>query len=213
MYIFATTFIKLTNNMKLIRLSLCALALSFTLLGCSNKDDDTPEPTIDATRWVNTRFSLKENGALDITPNKVFKSTEDLQSYLVGKGWKHISSYEIKEDGTVKQESFFKDLYGLSPTHYYFNSTTTLTTMYYSDAKGLELVNNTHDWTYIEDESTICINPQVSATPVANIIQILEADESGMWLVKLVATTTSRPVYTVSYYTRMSNNELKKYLL
>lgn len=49
-------------------------------------------------------------------------SQEQFASQVVGQAWKHVSTYEILQDGSLSKDEYYKDMEGGSPVHYYFRT-------------------------------------------------------------------------------------------
>lgn len=75
--------------------SLVAIVIGFA--ACNNDDVDVP------------RFQFDADGRCYWADTKPI-SHADFLKYAEGKGWKQVSSYEIKEDGSVAKTDFFEGL-------------------------------------------------------------------------------------------------------
>ena len=49
-------------------------------------------------------------------------SVEQFNRLAVGHAWKHVSTYEIRPDGSVKQKEFYEGMCGGGPVEYYFKT-------------------------------------------------------------------------------------------
>lgn len=58
---------------------------------------------------------------------------DEVQSKVVGYGWKSIATYEVQANGKLSQVDYYEDLIGAAPTHYWFASSRQLVKYYYVD--------------------------------------------------------------------------------
>ena len=82
--------------------SLLAIAIGFT--ACNNDDPN---------------FEFDEEGRCFL-PNVSPISHATFLKYAEGNGWKHVSTYEINQDGSVQSHDHYRDLTGGGPSSYYF---------------------------------------------------------------------------------------------
>lgn len=174
---------------------------------------DMPDVIVDPYEWA---FQFNEDGTLKTFPCKIFESADELQATLVGNCWKHSSSYKIAEDGLPEKKEFYSDIYGISPMHYYFETADRMSVLFYSDAEAGRLVKRSHEWRYSEKETFIYIATEPTTIEHVNVIQIIGKDQDMIWLTQLVSYNVEdgkdKPVYVVSRYDRMTDNELKEFL-
>lgn len=58
----------------------------------------------------------------------------DVQNEAIGHGWKWMQTFEIRDDGFVEPEDYYKEMIGPSPVSYYIKSENELVRYFYSDA-------------------------------------------------------------------------------
>lgn len=205
-------------------IQLCAvLMLAFSFSACSQNDDNENKNggvIIDPVNWKDAEFHFNADGTMKYEASNVFKTTADMQKALVGKAFKHSFSYEIvSKTGKVEREEYRESMYGLVPYHFYFQDNESLYVMGYSEKKGGEYLADKREWTYLEDMCMIKEKyPVWLDKPKYNDIQILEydAEYKYIWLTQIVAYSMADygevPVYVLSRYDLMSEEELSPYL-
>ena len=130
---------------------------------------------------------------------------------FIGHGWKHYATWEIDKDGKRKSAEYYRNMLGLAPENYYFDSDTKLTTYFNSDADGGAVKKN---------EVTYTFNGRYNGTP--RTVLLLDNNEyiqiTG-WTLGAQPTfcmvhlsgvkADGATVYGVSLYVQMTDKELK----
>ena len=115
--------------------SLLVIAIGFT--ACNNDD---------------LKFEFDEEGTCFL-PNVSPISHATFLKYAEGNGWKHVSTYEINEDGSVQNHDHYKDLIGGGPSSYYFEKDT-YTSYYWLSAYPADAYSEVV-YTYLENGNRI----------------------------------------------------------
>ena len=115
--------------------SLLAIVISFVACG-----DDVPQ------------FEFDAEGRCYMPGVRSISHAEFLK-YAEGNGWKHVSTYEINEDGSVEKKEHYKDMVGGGPSWYYFEKDTYVTFASY-DAYPADF-RTTATYDYWEDGNRI----------------------------------------------------------
>ena len=135
----------------------------------------------------------------------------DFNKMFIGPGWKHYATWEIDKNGKRKSAEYYRNMLGLAPENYYFDSDTKLTTYFNSDADG-GAVKKT--------EVTYTFNGRYNGTPRTVLlldnnkyIQItgwtLGAQPTFCMVHPLGVKADGATVYGVSLYVQMTDKELK----
>ena len=195
---------------------ICAVLMTAVSFSACSSDGELGEGHETITDPYDWKFQFNEDGTLKTTPCLIFSSGSDLQKTLVGNGWKHVASYEIKQDGSCETEEYYSSRYGVSPHYYYFENENTLYNLCYSLAYAGRLVKTEHKWAYFENETLIVIDPEVSAVDHPNCIQIIGKDGNRIWITERIAgryvDDKYMPVYVVAQYDKMTEGKLNDLL-
>ena len=135
----------------------------------------------------------------------------DFNKMFIGHGWKHYATWEIDKNGKRKSAEYYRNMLGLAPENYYFDSDTKLTTYYRSDISGGAVKKN---------EVTYTFNGRYNGTPrtvllldTNKYIQItgwtLGAQPTFGMVHPLGIEADGTTVYGVSLYVQMTDKELK----
>ena len=135
----------------------------------------------------------------------------DFNKMFIGHGWKHYATWEIDKNGKRKSAEYYRNMLGLAPENYYFDSDTKLTTYYRSDISGGAVKKN---------EVTYTFNGRYNGTPRTVLlldnnkyIQItgwtLGAQPTFCMVHPLGIEADGTTVYGVSLYVQMTDKELK----
>ena len=175
--------------------------LSFNISSCAKDNSDF---TLNSTSEIQNAF---EN------PQKL--KTEDFEKKVSGYGWQLVTSYEIKEDGTIDySRDYYEDRVDSSTKNYYF--ATDYYISYYNDlAFGLGDVFRKQNSEY--DYQTSTIYPILEDGTRGNAaFVILKVDTNILFVKQLMGLRHADnkeeyiPVYTVSAYKKMSNEDYEK---
>ena len=115
--------------------SLLAIVISFVACG-----DDVPP------------FEFDTEGECRVPDVRSIPHAEFLK-YAEGNGWKHVSTYEIMEDGSVDKREYYEYMVGGGPSGYYFEKDTYVTFAFY-DAYPARF-RTTAAYDYVEDGNRI----------------------------------------------------------
>lgn len=164
-------------------LCICGLA------GCKEEEFDVPT------------FVFDDNGVC-YSSSVVPVSQEDFECRVVGYGWKHVSTYEIGHDGQCVPEDYYKDLIGIGPEWYYFESASSLKSYMYVDAYpawGFMAYNYR-----LEEANRIMVNDKT-------YMQLLSVDGDVMRIVKYLGVhSDGDKIYGYATYRRMTAEELEE---
>jgi hypothetical protein len=183
---------------------LTAAVVMFALL-YSCQDDDDQRPVIDPTIPYVT---MSADGVPEIF-NPTGMSREVFNAIIVGRGWYHEASHEIKPDGAVNMTDFYHNMIGMSPSHYYFDADS-VTVFSYHDSQGY--MNGGRGfvrsaYTYNEADQGIYVQGR-------RILQIKPIETENCKYLMTVKWTAMRSddtrVYTLDILRRMTAKELEK---
>lgn len=135
----------------------------------------------------------------------------DFNKMFIGHGWKHYATWEIDKNGKRQSGKYYRNMIGVTPENYYFDSDTKLTTYFNSDADGGAVKKN---------EVTYTFNGRYNGTPRTVLlldnneyIQItgwtLGAQPTFCMVHPLGIEADGTTVYGVSLYVQMTDKELK----
>ena len=135
----------------------------------------------------------------------------DFNKMFIGHGWKHYATWEIDKNGKRQSGEYYRNMIGVTPENYYFDSDTKLTTYYRSDISGGVVKKN---------EVTYTFNGRYNGTPRTVLlldnneyIQItgwtLGAQPTFCMVHPLGIEADGTTVYGVSLYVQMTDKELK----
>ena len=135
----------------------------------------------------------------------------DFNKMFIGHGWKHYATWEIDKNGKRQSGEYYRNMIGVTPENYYFDSDTKLTTYYRSDISGGAVKKN---------EVTYTFNGRYNGTPRTVLlldnneyIQItgwtLGAQPTFCMVHPLGIEADGTTVYGVSLYVQMTDKELK----
>ena len=126
---------------------------------------------------------------------------ESFEETVVGYGWKHVSTHEIKENGECLKEEYYAGLDGAGPSYYYFESAASLKTFMHVDAYPVNGFR-TSAYKYI-DANRVVVNNQHM------IWQILSVDKDLLKAVEYLGVRADGiKVYGYVTYKRMTEQEL-----
>lgn len=167
------------------------LGILLALVVCSSCGDDDEFPT----------FKFDGDGTC-YYPSVSAISKESFGEAVVGCGWKHVSTYEIGENGECLKQEYYADLVGAGPHHHYFESPTSLKTYMYVDAypvKGF----STSAYEYMDANRVVANNQHA-------ILQIISVDKDILKAVEYLGVhADGKKVYGYVTYKRMTEQELK----
>ena len=169
--------------------SLVAIVIGFA--ACNNDDVDVP------------RFQFDADGRCYWADTKPI-SHADFLKYAEGKGWKQVSSYEIKEDGSVAKTDFFE---GLSTG---IVGSFIEKDMFFTSQKtghvGLLYFENS----YVYSEDGNLISFERSDGSLFDKYQVLSIDDHEIKMISnegLRSWNDARPTYTLTTYQKMTEEE------
>ena len=170
--------------------SLLAIAIGFT--ACNNDDPN---------------FEFDEEGRCFL-PNVSPISHATFLKYAEGNGWKHVSTYEINQDGSVQSHDHYRDLTGGGPSSYYFEKDT-YTSYFWLDA-FLAKAYSEETYTYLEDGNQIGYTNRFNDNFFTQF-QILSIDENKLRMIEYIGIRNNRNIYALTTYRKMSEEELNGY--
>ena len=135
----------------------------------------------------------------------------DFNKMFIGHGWKHYATWEIDKNGKRKSAEYYRNMLGLAPENYYFDSDTKLTTYYRSDISGGAVkkteVAYTFNGRYNGTSRTVLLldnNEYIQITGWT-----LGAQPTFCMVHPLGIEADGTTVYGVSLYVQMTDKELK----
>lgn len=168
------------------------LSILLGLVVCSSCGNDDEFPT----------FKFDGDGTC-YYPSVSAISKKSFGETVVGYGWKHVSTYEIGENGECFKQEYYADLIGAGPCYYYFESETSLKTYLYVDAYPANAFM-TSAYEYM-DANRVVANNQYA------ILQIVSVDKDILKAVEYLGVHgDGTKVYGYVTYKRMTEQELKE---
>ena len=186
------------------------LFASLFFASCNDDEEETMEQ-----EWAHVldnhgvAYSFSDNGNCFGDGGGIGQA--DFNKMFIGHGWKHYATWEIDKNGKRKSAEYYRNMLGLAPENYYFDSDTKLTTYFNSDADGGAVKKN---------EVTYTFNGRYNGTPRTVLlldnneyIQItgwtLGAQPTFCMVHPLATKADGTTVYGVSLYVQMTDKELK----
>ena len=198
------------KNLKFFIGLVLVLFASLFVASCNDDDEESFEQ-----EWANVldnhgvAYSFSDNGNCFGDGGGIGQA--DFNKMFIGHGWKHYATWEIDKNGKRKSAEYYRNMLGLAPENYYFDSDTKLTTYYRSDISGGAVKKN---------EVTYTFNGRYNGTPRTVLlldnnkyIQItgwtLGAQPTFCMVHPLGIEADGTTVYGVSLYVQMTDKELK----
>ena len=138
-------------------------------------------------------------------------SHADFLKYAEGNGWKHVSTYEIDENGRVMKKGYYEGLEGASSSDYYFEKDS-YSYNYFSFPYGI--VYSTTSYIYQEDGNRIGYTNRFDDSFFTRF-QVLSIDEHELQVVEYLGFRSgenSRDIFGLVTYQKMTDEERESYL-
>jgi hypothetical protein len=188
-------------------LCLSAVAVLTLMASCSLHDDDDP--------YVNPpdppTYSVYIDSVRQACWSPLYKMTEaNFRKNVENKGWRCSATYEISPEGNVASENLWGNIIGLSATDFVFEKDSVIL-LFYSDAlpPSESRTYRKCAYTYNEADNGVYINGKRE-------LQFIGPDAfytNEMFAIEYIAHHgDGTPVYGVSYFKRMSADDLVKAL-
>ena len=171
--------------------SLLAIVISFVSCG-----DDVPP------------FEFDTEGECRVPDVRSIPHAEFLK-YAEGNGWKHVSTYEIMEDGSVDKEGYYESRDGGAPSGYYFEKDTYVSFAF--DGAYPAYFRTTAAYDYVEDGNRIGYVNRFDDTFFTQF-QVLSVSEDKLEVVKYLGVRIGKDgrknIYGWATYKKMTAEEL-----
>ena len=198
------------KNLKYFVGLVLVLFASLFFASCNDDEEETMEQ-----EWAHVldnhgvAYSFSDNGNCFGDGGGIGQA--DFNKMFIGHGWKHYATWEIDKNGKRKSAEYYRNMLGLAPENYYFDSDTKLTTYYRSDISGGAVKKTEVAYTF---------NGRYNGTPRTVLlldnneyIQItgwtLGAQPTFCMVHPLGIEADGTTVYGVSLYVQMTDKELK----
>ena len=211
---------KQTQSMKHFFLMMLTAAFAITFVSCDNNDDSNP--------WVCTypseiglfdeTYTFDANGCC-VLESAAPMSATDINSRVVGYGWMPVGTHEVKSNGKLSHDDYFKKMRGVGLTIYWFESSSQLTAYYDSDALP-DLAYSRRAWSYDAGRGFAMqtyrdADLRKDEDRYMQIISVIDyKGNTYMYTVqKIYAGTTAeggKAVFAMVVYQRMTDYELAK---
>lgn len=114
---------------------LIALIVACTVVfgSCDKSEELSVEQCKLDMNLFNQTYTVNDEGCCVLKGRKPI-AAEEIQSKVKGYGWESIATYEVQENGKLSKEEFWKDRFGGSPTHFWFETSQQAFSYFYSDA-------------------------------------------------------------------------------
>lgn len=136
---------------------------------------------------------------------------ENFDKVIVGHGWKHYGTWEIDKNGKRQSGEYYRNMLGLAPENYYFDSDTKLTTYFNSDADGGAVkkaeVTYTFNGRYNGTSRTVLL---LDNKKYIQITGWTRGEQPSFCMVHpLGVKSNGETLYGISIYVQMTDTELK----
>lgn len=172
--------------------SLLAIVIGFISCG-----DDVPQ------------FDMDDEGRWVVPDARPISHAEFLK-YAEGNGWKHVSTYEIMEDGSVSRENYYESRDGGGPSGYYFGKDTYVKFAFYGAIPGK--FRTTTAYVYLEDGNRIGNVNRFEDTFFTKF-QVLSVSKDKLEVVEYLGVISGkdgqRDIYGWTTYRKMTDEELE----
>lgn len=134
---------------------LIALIVACTVVfgSCDKSEELSVEQCKLDMNLFNQTYTVNDEGCCVLKGRKPI-AAEEIQSKVKGYGWESIATYEVQENGKLSKEEFWKDRFGGSPTHFWFETSQQAFSYFYSDALPAFCFSRV-SWTYDMDKGFI----------------------------------------------------------
>ena len=197
------------KNIKTIIGFAIALFVTAGFTACNNEDEVTTY-----TEWE----TVLNNHGIDYWYNENGEcfgdgggiSKENFEKMFIGHGWKNYGTWEIDENGKRLSNEYYSNMIGVSPTHYYFDNETLLTTYYRSDAEAGAVKKNVISYSFNNryngtSRTVLLLNSgsyiQITGWTLGNQPTFCMVHSLGV-------ISNNRKIYGVSIYVQMTDKEL-----
>ena len=188
---------------------LIALIVACTVVfgSCDKSEELSVEQCKLDMNLFNQTYTVNDEGCCVLKGRKPI-AAEEIQSKVKGYGWESIATYEVQENGKLSKEEFWKDRFGGSPTHFWFETSQQAFSYFYSDALPAFCFSRV-SWTYDMDKGFILFGSNKQTTD-SRYMQILKLDESNgktlMYTIQKLGATSDgsngyKSIYGMIVYT------------
>lgn len=134
---------------------------------------------------------------------------ENFKKMFIGHGWKNYGTWEIDENGKRQSTEYYSNIYGVSPTYYYFDNDSQLTTYYHSDADAGAVKKNVIPYSFNNryngtSRTVLLLNTdryiQITGWTLGNLPTFCMVHSLGL-------VRNNRKIYGVSLYVQMTDKE------
>lgn len=196
---------------------LIALIVACTVVfgSCDKSEELSVEQCKLDMNLFNQTYTVNDEGCCVLKGRKPI-AAEEIQSKVKGYGWESIATYEVQENGKLSKEEFWKDRFGGSPTHFWFETSQQAFSYFYSDALPAFCFSRV-SWTYDMDKGFILFGSNKQTTD-SRYMQILKLDESNgktlMYTIQKLGATSDgsngyKSIYGMIVYKRMTETDLE----
>ncbi len=185
------------------------LFASFAFTACSNEDE-----AMLFSEWKTyldnhgNNYDYDDNGRCFGDGGGI--STENFNQTFIGHGWKNYGTWEIDENGKRLSNDYYSNMFGVSPTYYYFDNETQLTTYYHSDAEAGAVKKNVISYSfnnrYNGSSRTVLLLESDKYLQITG--WTLGSQPSFCMVHSLGVRSNNREIYGVSIYVQMTDKEL-----
>ena len=179
------------NMMKKLLFLVSLVMIVMVFATCNDDDVDVP-------------FFLFDVDGRCYLPDSKTISHADFLKYAEEYGWKYVSAYEIKEDGSVPKNDFYEGLY-TGPLGFYVEKDA----FFFSQKSGY--IGATYSLnSYIYSENGNKISFEKSDGSLFDKYQVLSIDENEIKMISnegLRSYSDARPTYTLTTFQKMNDKE------
>lgn len=172
------------------------VAIVIGMTACNNENVDAPH------------FLFDDNGRCYLSNVKAISRAEFLK-FAEGNGWKHESTYEIKEDGKVSTESFYEG-HSSFPISYCIEEDV----FYTCQASNLGDMYDKIAYAYLESRNQIGWTGDRFENSFYAKYQVISIDEKELKMIEYKGIRSwddPRDMYTLTTYRKMTGEELESF--
>ncbi len=110
-----------------------ALAAALAMAGCSSDEEALNLGSNDENTEQGSKAETESGEDTTDSSDSDYVTAADFSTKVVGSGWMHVSSYEVKADGSLEEQEYYAELCGAGPSTYYFKNDSTLVQYFWAD--------------------------------------------------------------------------------
>lgn len=190
-----------------------AFVAALTLGSCDKTENGDGDKNEFDKKLFAQKYTIDADGFCVLEGQKPLTAAE-IASSVTGYGWKTVGTYEVEDNGHLSKTDYWQDRVGGSPTDYWFESSSNLTSYFSVDAVPASCYRNL-TWSYDAQKGFIMYDTSNSTASdlTSQYMQVLKIGEShGKTLMytmqKLGYLSDGTNRFGMIVYQRMTDKEL-----